>query len=94
MEENTVYDEAPSKPGSSEKLKWLLQAIGVLVLLVVLAVDFQVFFRYDYIEAGGVQWRIDRLTNEKCHLVNGSYDCAALPPSTSTSTSTSTSAIK
>jgi hypothetical protein len=74
--------------------KWVLTAVGVLVLLAVFAADFQLFFRYQYVETGGVQWRLDRLTSEKCHLVDGSYDCSPLPPSTSTSTSTSTSANK
>jgi len=91
MEDDTVNGEPPSKREPSEKPKWLLSAVGLLVLLTILAVDFQVFFRYDYIEAGGVQWRIDRLTKEKCHVVNGNYDCSPLPPSTSTSTSTSIS---
>jgi hypothetical protein len=63
--------------------------LGLLVFLVGMAGVFQMFGRYQYVVVGQGVWRIDRLTNSSCRVVNG--HCAPPPSSISTSTSTSTS---
>jgi hypothetical protein len=71
----------------------LIAAGGVIALLLM----FQLFFRYQYMEANGVTWRIDRLTQQTCQLDIGLARCessaqfSARRNSSSTSTSTSTS---
>ena len=52
---------------------------------------FQFFFRYQYIEADGRFWRIDRLTQQSCEVVIGHAVCTPVSTSPSTSTSLSTS---
>ena len=42
------------------RLHWLRGIFIVIGLLVV----FQLFFRYQYVSAGGIVWRIDRLTQD------------------------------
>lgn len=63
--------------------------LGVLVFLVAVGTVFQFFGRYQYVVVGHIVWRIDRLTNESCRIVQ--QQCAPPPTSTSTSTSISTS---
>ena len=71
-----------------------LYALGGVVAVLLI---FQLFFRYQYMEANGVTWRIDRLTQQTCQVDIGHARCepsgsSALPkPSLSTSTSISTS---
>ncbi len=68
---------------------WVLVAVisSVVALLV-----FQSFVRYRYERLGGVTWRIDQLTNQRCRMTPQGPDCAPdLSTSTSTSLSTSTS---
>jgi hypothetical protein len=79
----------------------LFAAAGLFALAFAFAtigVIFQLFFRYEYLENGGVLWRIDRVTQQMCQVRIGDAKCAADPPasftrnvSTSTSTSLSTS---
>ena len=67
--------------------------------LVALALLFQIFFRYQYLEDNGAVWRVDRLTQEMCQVGTGNARCtmpsqhhsAANSTSLSTSTSISTS---
>lgn len=60
-----------------------------------IALVFQLFFRYQYLENRGVLWRVDRLTEQTCQVSIGEARCNSVAPSagvmTSTSTSTSTS---
>lgn len=68
-----------------------LYALGGVVAVLLI---FQLFFRYQYMEANGVTWRIDRLTQQTCQLDIGNARCdrvASASRSVSTSTSTSTS---
>ncbi len=63
--------------------------------LLAAALMFQCFFRYQYLENGGVLWRVDRLTQQMCQVSIGEARCTAInaskSPVTSLSTSTSTS---
>ena len=77
-----------------KSVRWVLYALGGFVAI---ALIFQFFLRYQYLENGGVLWRVDRLTQQMCQVSIGTARCAAVVPSTSvtsslsTSTSTSTS---
>ncbi|HLY02659.1 MAG TPA: hypothetical protein VKR56_09215, partial [Candidatus Cybelea sp.] len=62
--------------------------------LLVAALMFQLFFRYQYLENQGALWRIDRITQQICQVDVGQARCSTTPSnslSTSVSTSTSTS---
>jgi len=59
--------------------------------LLITALLFQLFFRYQYLDANGVTWRIDRLTQQTCKISIGEAQCAPSTPSATVSTSTSTS---
>ena len=53
-------------------------------------------FRYQYLETNGVQWRLDRLTQQMCQVTIGEARCkislsSAVSTSVSTSITTSTS---
>jgi hypothetical protein len=73
----------------------VLYAAAALGGFGLLALFFQFFIRYSYIEMGHTVLRVDRVTQQTCLVVNGRPDCDAKPasvsPSLSTSTSTSTS---
>jgi len=73
----------------------VLYAAAALGVLGLLALFFQFFVRYSYIEMGHTVLRVDRVTQQTCLVVNGRPDCDAdapsVSPSLSTSTSTSTS---
>jgi hypothetical protein len=69
----------------------ILYAAAALGVLGVLALLFQFFVRYSYIEMGHTVLRVDRITQQTCLVVNGQPDCDAQAPSMSTSLSTSTS---
>lgn len=73
----------------------ILYAAAALGALGFLALFFQFFIRYSYIEMGHTVLRVDRVTQQTCLVVNGRPDCdpkpASVSPSLSTSTSTSTS---
>jgi hypothetical protein len=77
--------------------KYLQPALYVLGGVIALLLVFQFFFRYQYMEANGKTWRIDRLTQQTCQLDIGHARCEpggsaqVTRVSTSTSTSTSTS---
>jgi hypothetical protein len=56
-------------------MKWREVFYAVLALLV-LAVIFQLFFRYQYVSGGdGFVWRVDRLTRQSCLVGIGSVRC-------------------
>ena len=70
---------------------WAL--VAVLVMTVVAAV-FQYYVRYRYERLGGILWRVDQLTNQRCRVIGDNVDCnppSSVSTSTSTSLSTSTS---
>lgn len=83
--------------------KWRTLPIGVRLTLyavgglVALALLFQFFLRYQYVEDHGVVWRVDRLTQEMCQVGLSNTRCTmpfrhhTTVTSTSLSTSTSTS---
>lgn len=72
---------------------WCLVAI---LAAGIFAVVFENGIRYRYEAIGGVLWRIDQITDQRCRVAVGGVDCI-LPPSNSisksrsVSTSTSTS---
>ena len=75
---------------------WLKRSAGKLTLGVGLlgfaafcALIIQLFARYQYVVDNGVVWRIDRITQQACRVVQGRASCA--PPARSTSTSISVS---
>src|SRR5579863_4443368 len=77
---------------------WLKRSAGKLTLGVGLlgfaafcALIIQVFARYQYVVDNGVVWRIDRLTQQTCRVVQSRASCAAPVHSTSTSISVSPS---
>lgn len=81
--------------------RWLRVATWSVVAVVAAGV-FMVFFetgmRYRYEELGGILWRVDQITNQRCRVIAQGAACVRwLPRSTSisrsisTSTSTSTS---
>jgi hypothetical protein len=77
----------------SDSRRWVSLGAGALLVaaaFVFLIVTFQTNGRYRYETIGGVQWRIDEITNRRCRVVGQSVDCSP-PKSTSVSTSTSTS---
>jgi hypothetical protein len=91
------FEKARAKrwPGLPTFATSVLYAIGAVI---VVALSFQFFFRYQYLENNGVLWRVDRLTQQMCQVQVGSARCASesnneavAPKKVSTSTSTSTS---
>lgn len=80
-------------PGLSGYAHPTLYALGALIAV---ALIFQLFFRYQYLETNGVQWRLDRLTQQMCQVTIGEARCkislsSAVSTSVSTSITTSTS---
>lgn len=72
---------------------WCLVAI---LAAGIFAVVFENGIRYRYEAIGGVLWRIDQITDQRCRVAAGGADCifpssASISKSRSTSTSTSTS---
>lgn len=65
--------------------------IGLLGFAVFCVLIIQVFARYQYVVDNGVVWRIDRITQQTCRMVQGRADCAVPAHSTSTSISVSPS---
>jgi divalent metal cation (Fe/Co/Zn/Cd) transporter len=68
-------------------LAWSLAAVFSLIVAIVI---FQTGMRYRYERLGGILWRVDQITNQRCRVLGSAVDCAPLQ-STSTSTSKSTS---
>ena len=66
---------------------WVLAAIGLVAILVV---AFQNGARFRYETIGGIRWRVDEFTGQRCRVVGKAVECAP-PASVSTSTSTSVS---
>lgn len=66
---------------------WILAAA---VLITILAVAFQYGARFRYETIGGILWRVDEFTGQRCRVIGRSVNCAQ-PASVSTSTSTSLS---
>ena len=72
----------------------ILYALGGVLAV---ALIFQLFFRYQYIENQGTLWRVDRLTQQMCQVSIGQAKCESMsaaarePASKNFSTSTSTS---
>ena len=91
MEDNLKFDPLFSTRVPDRRLVPLRVGLCAIAALAILAAVFQFFLRYQYIEQRGVVWRIDRVTHQKCRLVNGRANCSAKPPSSSVSTSLSTS---
>lgn len=82
--------EAPKYVCATEhSVNKLTVFLGILLFVVALGTIFQFFGRYQYVVVGRTVWRIDRLTNQSCRIVQ--QRCAPPPISTSTSPSLSTS---
>ncbi|WP_300609338.1 hypothetical protein [Trebonia sp.] len=101
---DSVRARARAVPAWAQPALAAVGAISVFVLVLgLIALIFQLFFRYQYLENNGVLWRIDRLTQQMCQVHVGEAMCAADSPaaaapapvqhkfSVSTSTSISTS---
>lgn len=69
----------------------LILFVGVLLFLGAFGAAFQLFGRYDYVVDGQTVWRVDRLSNRSCLMVQQQCIIPTHSPSTSTSLSTSTS---
>ncbi len=92
----TAFQNARALPGVGGGLvpgrKRVRRRYLVYIALAIAALCvFQFFFRYQYIEANGRFWRIDRLTQQSCEVVIGRVVCTPVSTSPSTSTSVSTS---
>lgn len=85
------FDAVRQKRGQERLRQVALIAACVAGGLLFFALAFQLFFRYEYLTAGGVTWRIDRVTQETCQIAIGQAKCVQTSPSTTVSTSTSTS---
>ena len=76
---------------------WLRAAGWALVValsIAVFAVVFQSSGRYRYEKLGGIMWRVDQISGQRCRVIHGNINCTPLKTgsmSTSTSLSTSTS---
>ena len=86
MEESFRFDTA-----RNVRMPRVLYAAAALGVLGLLALFFQFFVRYSYIQMGRTILRVDRVTQQTCLVINGRPDCDAKPPSVSPSVSTSTS---
>ena len=71
----------------------LIVFVGVLLFLGAFGAAFQLFGRYNYVVDGQTVWRVDRLTNHSCLMVQQQCVIPTHNPSTSTSLSTSTSTL-
>jgi hypothetical protein len=69
----------------------LTLGLGLLGFAAFCALAVQVFARYQYVVDNGVVWRIDRITQQACRVVQNRVNCAPPPHSTSSSTSISVS---
>ena len=69
----------------------LTLGVGLLGFAAFCAIAIQVFARYQYVVDNGVVWRIDRITQQACRVVQGRVNCAAPVRSASTSISVSPS---
>ncbi len=69
----------------------LVLGIGFLGFAAFCALAVQVFARYQYVVDNGVVWRIDRITQQACRVIQSRVNCAAPARSTSTSISISPS---
>ncbi len=87
MEESFRFDTARQ----NVRMPRVLYAAVALGVLGILALFFQFFVRYSYIEMGHTVLRVDRVTQQTCLVINGRPDCDAKPKSISPSLSTSTS---
>lgn len=85
------FDAAKQKHGAIRLRQYALPAAYIVGGLLITALLFQLFFRYQYLDANGVTWRIDRLTQQTCKVGIGEAQCAPSTPSATVSTSTSTS---
>jgi hypothetical protein len=75
------------------QIRWLRVATWTLVAVLsgaVAVVVFQTCMRYRYEKIGGVLWRVDQISDQRCRVLRTRIDCS-LPKSVSTSTSLSTS---
>ncbi|HVR45585.1 MAG TPA: hypothetical protein VMT95_02905 [Candidatus Binatia bacterium] len=69
----------------------LTLGVGLLGFAAFCALAIQVFARYQYVVDNGTVWRIDRITQQACRVVQKRVNCAAPVHSGSTSTSISVS---
>jgi len=85
------FDAAKQKRGPIRARRYLLQGGYLIGSILLMALLFQLFFRYQYVSANGLTWRVDRLTQKTCRLSIGQMPCATSTPSATVSTSTSIS---
>lgn len=69
----------------------LTLGVGLLGFAAFCALAIQVFARYQYVVDNGTVWRIDRITQQACRVVQNRVNCAAPVHSISTSSSISVS---
>jgi hypothetical protein len=89
------FDAAKEKRGRIHVRKYLFKYVllagSIVGALLIAGFLFQFFFRYQYVNANGVTWRIDRVTQQTCKVSIGEAQCTPSTPSATVSTSTSTS---
>jgi len=85
------FDAVRQQRGQSRLRTYAIVAGSVVAALLFVALVFQLFFRYQYLNADGVTWRVDRLTQETCQMGLGMPKCGLTPGTASSSVSTSTS---
>jgi hypothetical protein len=91
MREITEGDGLHSSSWLKRSAVKLTLSIGLLGFAAFCAFIVQVFARYQYVVDNGVVWRIDRITQQACRVVQNRVNCAAPAHSTSSSTSISVS---
>lgn len=91
MEQITDGDGLHSSSWLKRSAGKLSLGIGLLGFAAFCAIIIQVFARYQYVVDNGVVWRIDRITQQACRVVQNRVNCAAPVRSNSNSTSISVS---
>lgn len=85
--DSTVFVWKLPRSRSVAVAAWFLAAIA---LAAILTAAFQYGARFRYETIGGIMWRVDEFTGQRCRVIGKSVNCTP-PASVSTSTSTSLS---
>jgi|GEM_PF-1884509 hypothetical protein len=91
MEHVTDRDSFPAPRWYGRRAAQLTFVFGALAITITVALVIQLFARYQYVVNNGTVWRIDRITQQACRVIQGRVDCNPPPSSTSVSTSVSPS---
>src|SRR5579863_8841322 len=91
MKQITEGDGLHSSSWLKRSVTKLTLGVGLLGFAAFCALIVQIFARYQYVVDNGVVWRIDRITQQACRVVQSRVNCTAPVHSTSTSISVSPS---